>query len=342
MGVMGGLAGGALAVSQYADDKLGQIREDELLQMKKQIEIEKEKRIQEAVKQNSDYNRQAEFDFNTNPGNISRTIAAQRMAKEAEDKYNDSRFPEKIKQKRMEAEATRFKEVDPLQPFKEKELEAKTAEHLSKAEKAKEETKNIGKEKQGLTPELEKMYGRKEDRRAYLIEELNSPENKGNELLLKDIKREITDIDIWKSRIDKMSIGEGEQTKQPPWTFDSGMPTEADDQALSQTLEARRAKQSANDKENTQEKSSFVDSAMSTAKDALTALDVPPEQKSQQDKARRSAVNNKVKGLITSVITALDTPEKKKWFSGLTEDQQKAFDDLPRREQEATLRKAGL
>lgn len=339
---MGGLAGASLAVSQYADDKLGQIREDELLQMKQQIEIEKEKRVEEARKSGAAYDMQSELEFKTNPGNISRTIAAQRATKEATDKYNDERFPTTLKQKRQEKIATTVTKVDPLQSFKEKELEAKTAEHLSKAEKAKEETKNIGKEKQGLTPEQEKLYGRKEERRAYLIEELNSPENKGNELLLKDIKREITDIDIWKSRIDKISIGESKQTKQPPWTFDSGMPTEADDQALSQSLEERRAKQSANDKENTQEKSSFVDSAMRTAKDALSALDVPPEQKSQQDKARRNAVNNKVKGLITSVITALDTPEKKEWFAGLTEDQQKAFDDLPRREQEATLRKAGL
>ncbi len=83
MGLLGGLAGGALAVGKYAGDKLGQIRDDELIRMKEQVEIAREQRIQEAARQN----RIEDFNFQNDPvqqGIITRNALNK---KKAEDEY---------------------------------------------------------------------------------------------------------------------------------------------------------------------------------------------------------------------------------------------------------------
>lgn len=116
MGILGALKGGADALGQIADKRIETDHSERLLDIQYQAELEKEKRTQEAARANGVIKNQYEidadnrklansrqemkdkFDFRINQNNIDQTVKANLIGQQAQDAYDDARFPTKLDQ----------------------------------------------------------------------------------------------------------------------------------------------------------------------------------------------------------------------------------------------------
>jgi hypothetical protein len=107
--LLGALAGGAQAFNEIADDHIKQWNEKDMLSLREQMDMAKEKRIEEAQVRagtrqeeaqiraedrgllNRDKERKSEFEFETNPDNVKRATDAELYGLRAKDDYKYSR-----------------------------------------------------------------------------------------------------------------------------------------------------------------------------------------------------------------------------------------------------------
>lgn len=116
MGLLNGILAGVGEAMQAGAQM--SMKED-LLAQAQQMEIEKEKRIEEARRKNNAYDRQAEFEFKTNPANVQADIDAQMQRREAEDEYKKAHFGESMRQLKEE---NAIKDDTPLNRLREQRI----------------------------------------------------------------------------------------------------------------------------------------------------------------------------------------------------------------------------
>ncbi len=177
MSFLGAFAGAAAGLEKGVSTLATQFREDDLKRAEIQANIEKEKRVNEATRQENDYNREANFKFSTDPKNIEAAARAKLQSQQMEDTYSDERFPKRLEQEGMLARAKAVKEADPLLEEKRLELLSKIGEHESKSTKYKKETEQIGKEKPGWTEGMSDVFKAKSEEVTRLLEIINSTDD---------------------------------------------------------------------------------------------------------------------------------------------------------------------
>jgi hypothetical protein len=128
--LLGALAGGAQAFNEIADDHIKQWNEKDMLSLREQMDMAKEKRIEEAQVRagtrqeeaqiraedrgllNRDKERKSEFDFETNPDNVKRATDAELYGLRSKDDYKYSRGGEEADYRGDIARATDIDHTD--------------------------------------------------------------------------------------------------------------------------------------------------------------------------------------------------------------------------------------
>ena len=128
--LLGALAGGAQAFNEIADDHIKQWNEKDMLSLREQMDMAKEKRIEEAQVRagtrqeeaqiraedrgllNRDKERKLELDFKTNPENVKRATDAELSGLRAKDDYKYSRGGEEAAYRGNIAQATDIDHTD--------------------------------------------------------------------------------------------------------------------------------------------------------------------------------------------------------------------------------------
>jgi hypothetical protein len=128
--LLGALAGGAQAFNEIADDHIKQWNEKDMLSLREQMDMAKEKRIEEAQVRagtrqeeaqiraedrgllNRDKERKSEFDFETNPENVKRATDAELYGLRSKDDYKYSRGGDEADYRGAIARATDIDHTD--------------------------------------------------------------------------------------------------------------------------------------------------------------------------------------------------------------------------------------